>query len=110
MQHINGKLFDMMTLFDRILLSELSMRKLTNKSTVDNTTVVYGILGVSGSLGHEPDSKDLQNKQGTSIGVSTGSPMLKLGREIESIDVSFSVVYFHIPLCCHSFLIYEGGG
>ena len=26
-----------------------------------------------------------------------GSPMLNLDREIESVNVSFSIVYFHIP-------------
>ena len=36
--------------------------------------------------------------------------MLKLDREIESVNVSLSVVYFHILLCCHSFFIYEGEG
>ena len=51
--------------------------------------VVSGILGVSESLGHEPGSKDLQNKQGTDGGVPIGSPMLKLDREIGSVNVSF---------------------
>ena len=59
--------------------------------------VVYGILEVFGSLGHKPGSKDLQNKQGTGGGVPVGSPMLKLNKEIESVNVCFSVVYFHIP-------------
>ena len=71
--------------------------------------VVFGILGVSGSSGHEPGSKDLQNKQGINGGVPVGSLMLKLDREIESVNVNFSIVYFYIHLCCHSFLIYEGG-
>ena len=72
--------------------------------------VVSRILRVFGSSGHQPGSKDLQNKQGTDSGVSTGTPMLKLDKEIESTNVSLEVVYFHIPLCCHSFIIYEGGG
>ena len=59
--------------------------------------VVYGILEVSESLGHKPGSKDLQNKQGTGGGVPVGSLMLKLNKEIESVNVFFSVVYFHIP-------------
>ena len=70
--------------------------------------VVSGILGVSGSSGHEPGSKDLQNKQGIGGGVSVDSPMLKLDREIESVNVSFLVKYFHLPLCCHSSIFYEG--
>ena len=44
--------------------------------------VVSGILRVIGSSGHQPSSKDLQNKQGTSGGVSAASPMLKSYREI----------------------------
>ena len=43
--------------------------------------VVSRILRVSGSSGHGPGSKDLQNKQGTDSDVSVGSPMLKLDRE-----------------------------
>ena len=43
---------------------------------------------------------NLQNKQGTGIGVPAGSPMLKLAREIESIkNLSLADVYFHIPFC-----------
>ena len=42
--------------------------------------VVHRILKVSESFGHGPDSKNLQNKQGTGGGVPTGSPMLKLER------------------------------
>ena len=68
------------------------------------------ILGVFESSRHYPGSKDLQNQQGTRGGVQVGPPMLKLDREIESVNVSLSVVYFHIPFYCHSFLIYEGGG
>ena len=64
-----------------------------------------GILGVSGSSGHEPGSKNLQNKQGTGGGVPAGSPMLKLDREVESVNVSLSIVYFsHTSL--KSFLPY----
>ena len=72
-------------------------------------SIVSRILGVSGLSGYEPGSKDLKKKQGTSGGVPTGSPMLKLNREIESVNVCFSVVYFHIPFCCDSFPIYEEG-
>ena len=72
--------------------------------------MVSQILRVSGSSGHQPGSKDLQTKRGTGGGVPTGSQMLELDREIERANVSLEVVDFHIPLCCHSFLIYEGGG
>ena len=44
--------------------------------------VVSGILRVTGSSGHQPSNKDLQNKQGTDGGVSAASPMLKSDREI----------------------------
>ena len=44
--------------------------------------VVSGILRVTRSSGHQPSSKDLQNKQGTGGGVSAASPMLKSDREI----------------------------
>ena len=40
---------------------------------------------------------NLKNKQGTSGGVSAGSPMLKLGREIESIKMLVLHAYIHIP-------------
>ena len=40
--------------------------------------VVSQILGVHRSPGHEPNNKNLQNKQGTDGGVPTGSSMLKL--------------------------------
>ena len=50
--------------------------------------VVSRILRVSGSSGHEPSSKILQNKQGTGSGVPAGSLMLKSGRETESIKMS----------------------
>ena len=46
--------------------------------------VVSHILRVHGSSGHEPNRKNLQNKQGTRGGVLVGSPMLKLVKEIES--------------------------
>ena len=46
--------------------------------------VVSRILRVHGSSGHQPGSKNLQNKQGTGGGVSAGSPMLKLVKKIES--------------------------
>ena len=45
--------------------------------------------------GHEPGSKNLQNKQGTGGGVPAGAPMLKLVKEIESVlTVSLVGVYF----------------
>ena len=43
---------------------------------------------------------NLQNKQGTNGGVSVGSPMLKLVREIESVkNVNLAGLYFLIPFC-----------
>ena len=48
-------------------------------------SVVSQILRVHKSSGHEPNSKNLQNKQGTGGGVPADSPMLKLVKEIESI-------------------------
>ena len=63
---------------------------------------VSRILRVSGWSGHEPNSKSLQNKQGTGGGVPASSPMLKLVKEIESVkNVSLAGVYFHIPFCSH---------
>ena len=59
--------------------------------------VVSGILGVSRSSGHEPGSKDMQNKQSTGGGVPTDSLMFKLDKEIESVNVYFLVVYFSPP-------------
>ena len=63
--------------------------------------VVSWILTISRSLlGHEPKSKNLQNKQGTDGGVPTSSPMLKLVREIESVkNVSLAGIYFHTHFC-----------
>ena len=62
--------------------------------------MVSRILRVSGSSGHEPNSKNLQNKQDTDSGVPVGSPMLKLVREIESVqNLSLASIYFHIPFC-----------
>ena len=61
--------------------------------------VVSQILRVYGSLGHEPGSQNLQNKQGTGGGVSAGSSMLKLIGEIESIKMSICRhIYFFTSL------------
>ena len=71
---------------------------------VDTTTITsfsFSSLTLLSSLGfsetptsgHEPGSKNLQNKQGTSGGVPTDSSMLKLGREIESVKMSVLQVY-----------------
>ena len=56
------------------------------------STVVSWILGVSGSSGQEPSSKDLQNKQCTSGGVLAASPMLKSDREIGRVNASVVLV------------------
>ena len=72
--------------------------------------VISRILRVFESSRHELDNKDLQNKQGIDGGVLIDSLMLKLDKEIESVNVSLSVVYFLHTFCCHSFLIYKGGG
>ena len=51
--------------------------------------------------GHEPRSKNLQNKQGTDSGVSADSPMLKLVKEIVSVqNVILASVYFS-----HTFIL-----
>ena len=47
--------------------------------------VVSRILRVHGLSGHEPDSKNMQNKLSTDGGVPVGSPMLKLDKEMESV-------------------------
>ena len=64
-----------------------------------NETLVWSLgFSVFGSSGHEPGSKNLQNKQGTDGGVPAGSPMLKLVSEIESVPkVSLPGIYFHVP-------------
>ena len=69
--------------------------------------VVSHILRVHGSSGYEPNSKNLQNKQGTGDGVSADSPMFKLVKEIGSVlPVNSAGVYFHIPFsqCYLSYL------
>ena len=60
--------------------------------------VVSRILRVSRSSGHEPDNKNLQNKQGTDGGVPADSPMLKLVKEIESVKMSVlqAYIFFYI--------------
>ena len=68
--------------------------------------MVSRILRAFGSSGYEPGSKNLQNKQGIDCGVSAGSPMLKLVREIENVKMSVLQAYiFHIPFCYH-YLLY----
>ena len=72
--------------------------------------VVSRILRVHGSSRHEPNIKNLQNKQGTDNGVPAGSPMLKLVKEIGSVlTVSSAGVYFHILFLSVTSLIYEEG-
>ena len=59
--------------------------------------VVSRILRISGSLRHELNSKNLQNKQSIDGGVSAGSPMLNIVGEIESVkNVGLVGRYFHI--------------
>ena len=69
--------------------------------------VVSHILEVHGSSGHEPNSKNLQNKQGTRGGVLAGSPMLKLVKEIESEILQMYI--FTYPFLSVTSLIYEEG-
>ena len=74
--------------------------------------MVSWILRVSGSSGHEPGSKNLQNKQGIDGGVSAGSPMLKLVREIECQKCQSSrriFFFFFLPFVSITSLIYEEG-
>ena len=64
-----------------------------------------GILRVTGSLGHQPSSKDLQNKQGTGSGVSAASRMLKsnqkLGEKVRQfISKVFESLLVVIPSLC----------
>ena len=72
--------------------------------------VVSRILRVHRSSGHEPNSKNLQNKQRTGGGVLVGSPMLKLVKEIRSVLPVNSQVYIftHLSLSVTS-LFYEEG-
>ena len=68
--------------------------------------VVSRILRVHESSRHEPNSKNLQNKQGTDGGVSGGSPMLKLIKEMGSVlPVNSTGVYFHMHFS-HCYLPY----
>ena len=60
--------------------------------------VISRILGAHGSSGYKPNSKNLQNKQGTGGGVLAGSSMLKLVKEMGSVfPINSTGVYFHIP-------------
>ena len=59
--------------------------------------VISRILKVHGLSGHEPNNKNLQNKQGTDGGVLAGSLTLKLVKEIENVlPINSAGVYFHI--------------
>ena len=72
--------------------------------------VVSRILRVHGSSGHEPNSKNLQNKQGTDSGVPAGSSMLKLVKEVESVLLVNSPAYIFTYLFLSvASLIYEEG-
>ena len=72
--------------------------------------VVSWILRVHGSSEHEPNSKNLQNKQGTGNGVPTGSPMLKLVKEVESVlPINSQTYIFTYPFLNVASLIYEEG-
>ena len=90
---------------DRLIADEaLHVADATFYLVFPTTTPIFvsWILRISGSLGHEPDSKILQNKQGTGDGMPTGSSMLKVGREMESIKMSilhaciFSYIFLSI--------------
>ena len=72
--------------------------------------VVSRILRVHGSSGHELNSKNLQNKQGTSNGVPVDSLMLKLVKEVRSVPPVNSPAYIftHLFLSVIS-LFYEEG-
>ena len=72
--------------------------------------VVSRILRVHGSSRHKPNSKNLQNKQGTRGGVPAGSLMLKLVKEVESVlsVKSLAYIFTYIFLSVAS-LIYEEG-
>ena len=78
----------------------LPMRLFTWSFPQTAPIVVSRILRVHRSSGHEPGSKNLQNKQGTDDGVLVGSLMLKLVKEIESVltvslvGVQFSHTFF----------------
>ena len=73
--------------------------------------VVSRILKVHGLSGHEPNSKNLQNKQGIGGGVPTDSPMLKLVKEVESVLPVNSPAYIftYVPFINVASLIYEEG-
>ena len=73
--------------------------------------MVSQILKVSGSSGYEPSNENLQNKQGSSDGVSVGSPMLKLVRKIESVKMSIlqAYIFFSYLFVSITSLIYEEG-
>ena len=75
----------------------LPMRLFTWSFPQTAPIVVSWILRVFGSPGHEPSTKNLQNKQGTSGSVPTDSPMLKLVKKIKGVqNVNIAGVYFHI--------------
>ena len=64
--------------------------------------VVSRILIVHGSSGHEPNSKNLQNKQGTGNGVPTGPSMLKIVKDIGRVlTINSTGVSFHMPFSQH---------
>ena len=71
--------------------------------------VVSRILRVHRSSGHELNSKNLQNKQGTSNGVPVDSPMLKLVKEVRSVPPVNSPAYIftHLFLSVISFFYEE---
>ena len=88
----------------------LPMRLFTWSFPQTALIVVSRILKVSRPSRHESGSKNLQNKQGTGGGVSIGSPMLKLVRDIESVKMSVLQTYIFTYLFVSiASLIYEEG-
>ena len=68
-------------------------------------------LRVHGLSGHEPCSKNLQNKLSTDGGVPARSPMLKLDKEMESVkkcQSSSRIFFTHIFLSVTSHFYEEG--
>ena len=71
---------------------------MSSSLSTDFHIVVSRILRVHGSSEHEPNSKNLQNNQGTDGSEPAGSPMLKSVKEMGSVlSINSAEVLFHIP-------------